>query len=113
MGPCPRKGKLAKYGFIYPQAVHGPFGHICATSRQADVFVYKTGLGFARATLPLFGQSKRESGATINNHMSPTHTHLTTTTTTGQNERKTGPNDASCCLGPGMALFLHYFSFIN
>ena len=42
MRPCPRKEKLAKYGFIYPQAAHGPFGHICATSHQADVFVYKT-----------------------------------------------------------------------
>ena len=54
------------------------------------------------------------ANTTINN-MLPTKHHdpRLTTTATGQNECKTGPNDASRCLGPGMFFISLLFSFIN
>src|ERR1700679_3084949 len=81
--------------------------------------------------LVVFAQPKRESGATCKHHdQRVTHQHINvqppttlcppnTTrhpqlrTTAGQNECKTGLNDASRRLGPGMFFFRHYFPFIS
>ena len=54
MGPCLRNEKYEKCGFIYPEAAHGLFGHVCTP--------------------------KQKSGATCSPF--PQHSHLPTSSTT-------------------------------